>query len=146
MKEAAGFIVFRETPDGPRFLLLRNARHRTWGFPKGHLEPGESAEGAARRELAEETGIESIQAIDGIQIESVYKLPGTGADDDDDDGEERPTKRVVYFLGSVDAPDFWRSREHDAGGWVSPEEAIALFGHEDLKRVLREALAHMRGL
>ncbi|MGV9878288.1 nucleotide triphosphate diphosphatase NUDT15 [Streptomyces sp. NPDC003006] len=32
----------------------------TWGLPGGHLEVGESLMGAARRELAEETGIEAL--------------------------------------------------------------------------------------
>ncbi|MEU6992498.1 NUDIX domain-containing protein [Streptomyces sp. NPDC046465] len=32
----------------------------TWGLPGGHLEPNESLRGAARRELAEETGIRAL--------------------------------------------------------------------------------------
>jgi ADP-ribose pyrophosphatase len=51
--------VFAETDDG-RILLLRSYRHgarRTcYGFPGGHLTPGEDPLAAARRELLEETG------------------------------------------------------------------------------------------
>ncbi|HEY9389017.1 MAG TPA: NUDIX hydrolase [Mycobacteriales bacterium] len=44
----------------PRGALIgrRNRRGRMlWSLPKGHIEPGETAEAAAMREVAEETGI-----------------------------------------------------------------------------------------
>jgi ADP-ribose pyrophosphatase YjhB (NUDIX family) len=56
---AGGLVVDRRT-DPPRAALI--ARHDRrgrllWSLPKGHLEAGESAEQAAVREVAEETGI-----------------------------------------------------------------------------------------
>ncbi len=57
---SAGGVVFRRPPDGaPRFLLIRDS-YRNWGFPKGHLEPGEPPADAARREVAEETGLNDL--------------------------------------------------------------------------------------
>ena len=39
---SAGGIVFRRDADGtPRFLLIKDS-YQHWGFPKGHLESGES--------------------------------------------------------------------------------------------------------
>jgi bis(5'-nucleosidyl)-tetraphosphatase len=55
---SAGVAVVHEAPGGPRFLLLRSFRH--WDFPKGMVEPGESPLAAAKREVAEETGIEDL--------------------------------------------------------------------------------------
>ncbi len=55
----AGGVVFR--PDaGPIQVLLVRARKdpRKWVFPKGHIEPGESASVAALREVFEEAGVE----------------------------------------------------------------------------------------
>ncbi len=50
--EAAGGLV---TDAGGRVLLIfRNGR---WDLPKGHLEPGESPETCALREVEEETGV-----------------------------------------------------------------------------------------
>ncbi len=55
---SAGVVVVRDTDQGPRYLLLRAYRH--WDFPKGMVEAGEEPLAAARREVAEETGIGSL--------------------------------------------------------------------------------------
>jgi bis(5'-nucleosidyl)-tetraphosphatase len=55
---SAGVVVVRDTAEGPRYLLLRAYRH--WDFPKGMVEAGEEPLAAARREVAEETGIGSL--------------------------------------------------------------------------------------
>lgn len=47
--------------DEPRGALIGRTDRRgnlVWSLPKGHLEPGESAEQAAVREVSEETGID----------------------------------------------------------------------------------------
>ncbi len=41
-----------------RVLVLRRIDRAEWIFPKGHLEPGETPEEAARRETTEEAGLE----------------------------------------------------------------------------------------
>ena len=57
---SAGGVVFRRGPDGMvRFLLIRDS-YQNWGFPKGHLEADEQPAAAARREVAEETGLKEL--------------------------------------------------------------------------------------
>lgn len=59
----AGGIVTRETPKGLRYLLVRARRDPTqWVLPKGHIDPGETAEEAALREVREESGVEATVA------------------------------------------------------------------------------------
>lgn len=41
---------------GGRFVFCRHRERETWEFPGGHIEPGETALDAAKRELNEETG------------------------------------------------------------------------------------------
>jgi 8-oxo-dGTP pyrophosphatase MutT (NUDIX family) len=56
---SAGGIVFRLERGKPRYLLIRDS-YQNWGFPKGHLEPGEEPATAAVREVAEETGLRAL--------------------------------------------------------------------------------------
>ena len=53
---AVGIIPVYKQGDRFLFCLVKHADGH-WGFPKGHKEEGESDEGAALRELREETGI-----------------------------------------------------------------------------------------
>jgi 8-oxo-dGTP pyrophosphatase MutT (NUDIX family) len=59
---SAGGVVVDRTAGGLRVALIgrldRSGKLR-WSLPKGHIEAGESAEGAAVREVAEETGIQA---------------------------------------------------------------------------------------
>ena len=41
------------------YLVIRDS-YENWGFPKGHLEPNEPPLDAARREVAEETGLRDL--------------------------------------------------------------------------------------
>jgi 8-oxo-dGTP pyrophosphatase MutT (NUDIX family) len=57
--EQAGGVTFRRNHNGTEVLLVRSTKDpAVWVFPKGHIEPGETAEDAALRETQEETGID----------------------------------------------------------------------------------------
>jgi 8-oxo-dGTP pyrophosphatase MutT (NUDIX family) len=56
---SCGGIVFRRFAGGPKYLLILDG-HGNWGFPKGHTEPGETAEATARREIREETALADL--------------------------------------------------------------------------------------
>jgi 8-oxo-dGTP pyrophosphatase MutT (NUDIX family) len=53
VKQAGGVVLL-----GNR-VVLRKTANGEYLFPKGHLEPGETAEQTAIREVAEETGLEA---------------------------------------------------------------------------------------
>lgn len=69
---SAGGVVFRRAADDDvRFLLIRDS-YRNWGLPKGHLESGEPPADAARREVAEETGLADLTLHGPIQVIDWY--------------------------------------------------------------------------
>lgn len=58
---ASGFVVH---PDGERVLLIHHAKIGTWLQPGGHIDPDDaSIIGAARREIAEETGVVAVAPV-----------------------------------------------------------------------------------
>ncbi len=131
---AAGIITFRVHEDGPRFLLLRNARHGTWGFPKGHREPDEEDRACALREYVEETRLGEPRLIDRFREVTRYPVQENG---------HEATKEVVYFLGESKAGTPHLSPEHDRFAWMTAEEAIDTLQFEDLKNLVRQAAAHL---
>lgn len=57
---AGGLVVADYGVTAPSTVLIARTDRRgrlTWSIPKGHIEPGETPEDAAVREIAEETGI-----------------------------------------------------------------------------------------
>ena len=69
---SAGGVVFRRgAGDDVRFLLIRDS-YRNWGLPKGHLELDEPPADAARREVAEETGLGDLNLHGPIQVIDWY--------------------------------------------------------------------------
>jgi predicted NUDIX family NTP pyrophosphohydrolase len=78
----AGLVVLLVHPGGP---FWRNRDLGAWSIPKGELDDGEDPEEAARREFAEELGIEAkgrLQPLGqvrqrGGKIVLAYALEGT---------------------------------------------------------------------
>jgi 8-oxo-dGTP diphosphatase len=55
---AAGGVLWRRAGDGRReFAVVYRPKYDDWTLPKGKLDPGESFEEAAVREVEEETGM-----------------------------------------------------------------------------------------
>ncbi len=65
--EAAGGLV--KNSRGERLLIFR---HDTWDLPKGKIDPGETTEEAALREVREECGISSLEL--GRQLQTTYHI------------------------------------------------------------------------
>ena len=65
------------TDPDPRVLLIRQFRHAAddfiWEIPAGRLDPGESPEACAARELEEETGM-AAERIERLTV--IYTTPG----------------------------------------------------------------------
>jgi len=118
--EAAGGVVVR---DG-RVALVHRPRYDDWTLPKGKLDPGESFEQAAVREVEEETGLRC--RIERPLGESRYRaLAGP--------------KVVRWFLMTCGDGEFVADDEVDELAWVRLDDAADRLTYERDVRVLEEA-------
>ena len=59
----AGGVIYRRNKSGEvEILLIQDAKNR-WTIPKGHIEPGETAQQTAKREIGEEAGLKDVKVI-----------------------------------------------------------------------------------
>jgi len=128
---SAGGIVFRRDPAGVlRFLLIKDS-YDNWGFPKGHLEEGESPAAAALRETEEETGLGDLLLHGPIRIiDWHFRFRGRFIH-----------KYCHFFL--FESPDGEAVPQEDEGitacSWWTLEEALRELSYENARGVLRRA-------
>jgi ADP-ribose pyrophosphatase YjhB (NUDIX family) len=56
---AAGGLLWRDGKNGYEIAVVRRDKYQDWSLPKGKLDPGETWEAGALREVREETGFEA---------------------------------------------------------------------------------------
>lgn len=114
MKEiSAGGVVFRKIGDGLQVQMIQD-RYGKITLPKGKMEPGETIEQTALREIAEETGIIGtiVQPLEKITYQ--FTLSGAGVVD----------KEVHYYLVEATGGTLQAQVEEIRGvEWLDPLEA-----------------------
>jgi bis(5'-nucleosidyl)-tetraphosphatase len=136
---SAGGVVFRRGRELEVIVaeqIDRQTGERTLRLPKGKLEPGETLEAAALREVAEEAGVEArvVELLDEVRYRYVHR-------------RRRVTvaKRVHFFLmeheAGVPAP---ADREMERVFWCPIEEAVARLTHAPEADVVRQAARRLR--
>lgn len=114
-------VPTRRAADGAKVLAL----------PKGHPDPGESAEGAALREVREETGIDAELRAPLGEVSYHYQRGGRSI-----------AKTVRYFLmgatgGSLEDHD----HEVELARWMPLEEAVAQLTYAGEREIVQRAMA-----
>ena len=132
MEISCGTVLYTRNGGTAAYVLVRSAD--SCGFPKGHMEAGETEEQTALRETWEEVSVHA-EIQPGFRRETEYLLPGGSP------------KKAVYFLarfqGQTPAhnPDF-----EDLAILVLPyKQAYEALTYESMKAILREANAVITG-
>ncbi len=129
---SAGAIVHTKIQGQILYLIIKDF-HGNFGFPKGHLEKGETEEEAAIREIKEETGID-IELDPSFREELRYIMPN---------GIE---KRSVYYLGSYKDQDPHRQLEEVEKIFLLPyADAMQILTFDNMKEVLAKANSRLKG-
>ena len=126
--KSCGFIVYKAENDENHYLIIKS-HNGDVGFPKGHMEIGESELQTAIRELKEETGIE-VDTIHDFRYQIEYPLPRI----------PDAIKQTVYFLGKTEADSIIiQESEISSAEFVTYDKAIATLTFEETKLMLKKA-------
>ena len=133
-EKSCGAVVFTREGGKIKYLVIKSLTG-IYGFPKGHVEQGETEEQTALREVFEETGI-SVSLLSGFRVEEEYPLPQ----------KEDTIKQVVYFLGEYcDQEPRYQASELTDALLVDYETAMSLFQFDVSRRILTEADKFLAG-
>lgn len=119
----AGGVVIRGRGPELRVLLVTARRQpNQWVFPKGHIEPGETVEQAALREVLEEAGVEATvsRPIGTLEFRNA-----------------RGVVRAQFFLMRFVAEGF--PGEDRRRGWFTIDEARHALSYEDARMLVAQA-------
>ncbi len=128
---SAGGIVLRQARDGNvEVLITKHSQNKHWSFPKGLIDPGQTTEEAALREVKEEGGV-AAEIVDKVGYSKyVYTF-----------NKEKIFKVVTYFLMKYKSGDI---KDHDfeveESGWFNPEDALKQLSFSQDKTLFKQAL------
>ncbi|GIU69642.1 MAG: diadenosine 5'5'''-P1,P4-tetraphosphate pyrophosphohydrolase [Candidatus Woesearchaeota archaeon] len=127
-EKSCGAIVFKKESE-TKFLVIqhRGIHGGHWDFPKGHIEPGETEQDTAKREVFEETGIK-FEFLQGFKEKINYKMWN---------GIE---KEVIFFVGQCKNSDIKIDhKELKEAKWMTYDEAINILTFDSAKKLLLKA-------
>lgn len=128
---SCGAVVFTRIDGEPHYVLVRakDQPEGCHGFPKGHMESGETEEQTALREIYEEVGLR-VRLLPGFRAVTEYTLPSP----------PDTRKRVVFFLAEYEDQQVRIQESELASYALAPfDEALALTEFADSKQILTEA-------
>lgn len=125
--QAAGGLLWRQSPRGRELAVIHRARYGDWTLPKGKLQPGERWQDAAIREVREETGYQAeLTSFAGSVSYTVRGVP-----------------KVVLFWHMATSGDsaFRPSEEVAELHWLASEDALQRLDYPGEKAVVRDSLS-----
>ena len=132
----AGGIVFRRDKKGDVEILLIQDHKDRWTIPKGHIEEGETAQEAARREIGEEAGLHDIDMLGWLgKIHFRYRRI---------DKLVLITQQVYLMRVKTDGNEIQKEEWMNGIKWFSFNEALDLIEYEDIGKLMLLAMKRIR--
>ena len=132
---SCGAVVFTREDGDIRYVVIQSIKG-FYGFPKGHVEPGETDEQTALREIREEVGL-NVKLIPGFCQAEEHPLPN----------KPGVTKRVTYFLAEYENQTIVPQKEELlSASLMTYDEAMATFQFLVNKVILTEAKAFLEAM
>lgn len=130
---SAGGVAFREVDGRKEIAIILTIPEKRWQLPKGMIDPGETSEQAASREVREEAGIETDLIAEIATTEYWFFADRNGE-------RTRFHKYVHWFLmqytgGNVDDHD----HEVSEARWVTIDEALSMLVFKNERDVVKKA-------
>ncbi len=126
--KSCGVVAYKTLENVNYYLVIRSINGDI-GFPKGHMEVGETEIETAVRELKEETNI-GVKIAQGFRQQIEYPLPGRGD----------AIKQSVYFLGRCTSDNIICQVSEVADATFLPySEALKAITFDDTKKILKLA-------
>ncbi|MST04184.1 MAG: NUDIX domain-containing protein [Candidatus Pacebacteria bacterium] len=134
---SAGIVIFRQTEEGIKFLILYHGRNY-WNFPKGKIEGDERSWQTAFREVREETGLKSseLKLIGNFKTyeKFVYR-----------EGPDDIFKIVILYLAETTQSTIILKEYHEGYGWFTlPEAKRILAKYKYSIKILEKAYAYIK--
>jgi ADP-ribose pyrophosphatase YjhB (NUDIX family) len=113
-------------------VLVVSQHGTSWSLPKGHIDPGENALVAAKREIYEESGIRYLESIRELGTYERYKIGVDG-------GEDRSELKVITMFLFRTSEKTLKPLDPDnpEAKWVEKSKVAALLTHEKDKEFFR---------
>ena len=132
----AGGIVFRRNKKGEVEILLIQDHKDRWTIPKGHIEEGETAQEAARREIGEEAGLHEIDMLGWLgkihfryrRIEKLVLI----------------TQQVYLMRVRTSGNEIQKEDWMNGIKWYPFNEALDLIEYEDIGKLMLLAMKRIR--
>jgi 8-oxo-dGTP pyrophosphatase MutT (NUDIX family) len=121
LSESAGGVIVNSHGQ----VVVVNQRRDSWSLPKGHIDPGEDALTAAKREIAEESGITELEYVRELGSYERYKIARGG---DGEDMSELKRIHMFLFRSEIEALAPTDPGNPEAR-WVPIEEVTELLTH-----------------
>lgn len=132
----AGGIVFRRNKKGEvEFLLIQDHKDR-WTIPKGHIEEGETAQQAAKREIGEEAGLTQTDMLGWLgKIHFRYRRI---------DKLVLISQQVYLMRVKTDGNEIQKEDWMNGIKWFSFYDALDAIEYEDIGKLMLLAMKRIR--